>query len=279
VARPRRLCDARRAWGSKGGLCRPRKVGAAGSGSMYPSPMLTRLCSQHFRFNRGGLNDSPPCLIMAVDPRDTTGATYPQPRGAGWNANENEGKDGLDEAPKSANRRFGSKRTHREIGQQISRRRAKAVPCRDQKPPLLGSYIPKTDRTDRTSAAELGTAGRLMCRGHLASLPRRPKAMAKGPWLAKAAELEHAAAYCHPKLGATATGCGGKGGKHWCRSSKKMAGPGQVLDVPPGTQRRRYSQPFRTGSRSGLNDAPRAGEILVAVAVNDSGPPCPCRWV
>ena len=58
-------------------------------------------------------------------------------------------------------------------------------------------------------------------------------------------------------------------------SSKKMGSPGQVLDVPLGHKDAAYVRSHFDGIEVRLNDAPRAGEIMVAVAVTDSGRPLP----
>ena len=58
-------------------------------------------------------------------------------------------------------------------------------------------------------------------------------------------------------------------------SSKKMGGPGQPLDVPLGHKDAAYVRSHFDGIEVRLNDSPRAGEIMVAVAVTDSGRPLP----
>jgi hypothetical protein len=58
-------------------------------------------------------------------------------------------------------------------------------------------------------------------------------------------------------------------------SSKKMGSPGQVLDVPLGHKDAAYVRSHFDGIEVRLNDAPRANEIMVAVAVTDSGRPLP----
>ena len=58
-------------------------------------------------------------------------------------------------------------------------------------------------------------------------------------------------------------------------SSKKMGSPGQVLDIPLGHKDAAYVRSHFDGMEVRVNDAPRAGEILVAVAVTDSGRPLP----
>jgi hypothetical protein len=59
-------------------------------------------------------------------------------------------------------------------------------------------------------------------------------------------------------------------------SSKKRGGPGTVLDVPLGHKDAAYVRSHFDGHRErGSADAPRAREIVVAVAVTDSGRPLP----
>ena len=87
-------------------------------------------------------------------------------------------------------------------------------------------------------------------------------------------ELEHAAAILHPKLGAPLRKAVEKGAA-LVPSSKKMGGPGQVLDVPLGHKEAAYVRSHFDGIEVRLNDSPRANELLVAVAVTDSGRPLP----
>jgi hypothetical protein len=54
-----------------------------------------------------------------------------------------------------------------------------------------------------------------------------------------------------------------------------MGSPGQVLDVPLGHKDAAYVRSHFDGIEVRLNDAPRANEIMVAVAVTDSGRPLP----
>jgi hypothetical protein len=58
-------------------------------------------------------------------------------------------------------------------------------------------------------------------------------------------------------------------------SSKKLGSPGQVLDVPLGHKDAAYVRSHFDGIEVRLNDAPRANEIIVAIAVTDSGRPLP----
>ena len=87
-------------------------------------------------------------------------------------------------------------------------------------------------------------------------------------------ELEHAAAILHPKLGAPFRKVLGKGAA-LIPSSKKRAGPGAPFDIPLGHKDAAFVRSHFDGMEVGVNDAPRANEIVVAVAVTDSGRPHP----
>jgi hypothetical protein len=52
-----------------------------------------------------------------------------------------------------------------------------------------------------------------------------------------------------------------------------MGGPGQDLDIPLGHKDAAYVRSHFDGVEVRLNDAPRADEIMVAVALTDSGRP------
>ena len=87
-------------------------------------------------------------------------------------------------------------------------------------------------------------------------------------------ELEHAAALLHPKLGAPFRKVLGKGAA-LIPSSKKRGGLGTVLDIPLGHKDAAFVRSHFDGVEIAINDAPRAGEIVVAVAVTDGGRPLP----
>jgi len=87
-------------------------------------------------------------------------------------------------------------------------------------------------------------------------------------------ELEHAAAILHPKLGTPVRKVLGKGAA-LIPSSKKRGGPGVALDIPLGHKDAAYVRSHFDGMEVRIADAPRAGEIVVAVAVTDSGRPLP----
>jgi hypothetical protein len=87
-------------------------------------------------------------------------------------------------------------------------------------------------------------------------------------------ELEHAAAILHPKLGAPVRKALGKGAA-LIPSSKKRGGMGVSLDIPLGHKDAAFVRSHFDGMEVQINDAPRANEIMVAVAVTDSGRPLP----
>ncbi|HBR38626.1 MAG TPA: peptide synthetase [Sulfitobacter pontiacus] len=163
--------------------------------------------------------------------------------------------------------------THREIGQQISPPTRKAVAVAVIKNPFVGSYTEDLT-TLMDIGAELGGLLGDKCVAALGITPAQAESYGKAAMVGEGGELEHAAAILHPKLGAPLRVAVEKGAA-LVPSSKKMGGPGQVLDVPLGHKDAAYVRSHFDGIEVRLNDAPRAGEILVAVAVTDSGRPLP----
>lgn len=163
--------------------------------------------------------------------------------------------------------------THREIGREISPPTRKAVAVAVIRNPFVGQYV-----EDLTPLMEIGAElGGLLGEKAVAALGIRPdqaESYGKAAMVGEGGELEHAAAILHPKLGAPLRAAVEKGAA-LVPSSKKMGGPGQDLDVPLGHKDAAYVRSHFDGVEVRLNDAPRAGEILVAVAVTDSGRPLP----
>ncbi|MBB6464417.1 hypothetical protein HNQ96_000264 [Aminobacter lissarensis] len=87
-------------------------------------------------------------------------------------------------------------------------------------------------------------------------------------------ELEHAAAILHPKLGAPFRDILGKGAA-LIPSSKKRGGLGIPLDIPLGHKDAAKVRSHFDGMEVRIPDAPRDDEIVVAIAVTDSGRPHP----
>ena len=87
-------------------------------------------------------------------------------------------------------------------------------------------------------------------------------------------ELEHAAAILHPRMGTPVRKALGKGAA-LIPSSKKRSGPGTTLDIPLGHKDAAFVRSHFDGMEVQVNDAPRANEIMVALAVTDGGRPLP----
>ncbi len=87
-------------------------------------------------------------------------------------------------------------------------------------------------------------------------------------------ELEHAAALLHPKMGAPIRAALG-GGAALIPSAKKRGGPGLTLDVPLGHKDAAFVRSHFDAIEIRIPDAPRAAEILVAVAAATGGRPFP----
>jgi hypothetical protein len=122
--------------------------------------------------------------------------------------------------------------------------------------------------------AELGALLGDRCVAALGIAPAQAQSYGKAAMVGEAGELEHAAAILHPKLGAPLRIAVEKGAA-LVPSAKKMGGPGQALDVPLGHKDAAYVRSHFDAIEVRLNDAPRANEIMVAVAVTDSGRPLP----
>ncbi len=87
-------------------------------------------------------------------------------------------------------------------------------------------------------------------------------------------EYEHAAAILHPKLGAPFRAAVG-GGKALIPSTQKLGGPGTSIDIPLHYKDAAFVRSHFDSMEVRLNDAPKADEILVALAVTSTGRPHP----
>ncbi|MCV3273579.1 amino acid synthesis family protein [Roseobacter sinensis] len=163
--------------------------------------------------------------------------------------------------------------THVEMGRAIDPATRKAVAVAVIENPLAGVY--EDDLSGLMEiGAELGSLLGERCVAALGITPDAAESYGKSAMVGEAGELEHAAAILHPKLGAPLRKAVEKGAA-LVPSSKKMGSPGQVLDVPLGHKDAAYVRSHFDGIEISLNDAPRAREIMVAVAVTDSGRPLP----
>ncbi|WIY25863.1 amino acid synthesis family protein [Parasedimentitalea psychrophila] len=162
---------------------------------------------------------------------------------------------------------------HSEIGRVINPVTRKAVAVAVIENPFAGQY--HEDLSDLMEiGAELGGLLGAKCVEALGITPEQAESYGKSAMVGENGELEHAAAILHPKLGAPLRAAVEKGAA-LVPSSKKMGSPGQVLDVPLGHKDAAYVRSHFDAIEVRLNDAPRANEIMVAVAVTDSGRPLP----
>ena len=156
--------------------------------------------------------------------------------------------------------------THIEMGKAIAppTRRAAAIAVIEN--PFAGHYVEDlaADR-DRRGARRAPVEAR----GRRARHRRRQaQSYGKAAAVGENGELEHAAAILHPKMGAPVR-------KVLCEgaalipSSKKRSGPGTTLDIPLGHKDAAFVRSHFDGMEVQINDAPRANEIMVAVAVTD----------
>ena len=160
-----------------------------------------------------------------------------------------------------------------EMGKSIDPPTRKAVAVAVIANPFADQYV--EDLTPLMDiGAELGAMLGDRCVTALGIAPEAAESYGKAAMVGENGELEHAAAILHPKLGAPLRKAVEKGAA-LVPSSKKMGGPGQDLDVPLGHKDAAYVRSHFDGVEVRMNDAPRRNEILVAVAVTDSGRPLP----
>ena len=101
-----------------------------------------------------------------------------------------------------------------------------------------------------------------------------PVSYGKAAIVGEAGEREHAAAVMHPRLGKPVREVIGPSSAI-IPSATKMGGPGTTIDCPLHYKDDAWRFSHFDAMEVGLPDAPRADEILVCVAVTDSGRPFP----
>jgi amino acid synthesis protein len=161
--------------------------------------------------------------------------------------------------------------THREADKTVEPATRRAAAAAVIENPFAGRYA-----EDLSELIEVGEElGALLTARAVAALGiSGPSAESYGKAAAvgENGELEHAAAVLHPKLGTPVRRVLGKGAA-LIPSSKKRGGMGVTLDIPLGHKDAAYVRSHFDGMEIRVSDAPRANEILVAIAVTDSGRP------
>src|ERR1700739_4967746 len=161
--------------------------------------------------------------------------------------------------------------TRSEMGKQVNPPTRRAAAAAVIENPFAGIYV-----EDLTELMNIGEElGALLAERAVAALGipgASAESYGKAAAVGENGELEHAAAILHPKLGTPVRKVLGKGAA-LIPSSKKRGGPGTPLDIPLGHKDAAFVRSHFDGMAIRVNDAPRANEILVAVALTDSGRP------
>jgi Amino acid synthesis len=137
--------------------------------------------------------------------------------------------------------------------------------------PLAGRFEEKLDVLIAIGE-ELGGLLGDECVRALGIAPAQAQSYGKAAIVGEAGELEHAAAILHPKLGAPLRKAVSHGAA-LVPSAKKRGGLGTAIDVPLGHKDAAFVRSHFDAMEARVSDAPRANEIVVAVAVTDSGRP------
>jgi len=163
--------------------------------------------------------------------------------------------------------------TRAEMGRPVNPPTRRAVAMAVIANPFAGRYSENLDELVAIGE-ELGGLLGERCVRALDIEPAQAHSYGKAAIVGDGGELEHAAAILHPKLGAPLRLAVQKGAA-LVPSAKKMGGIGAAIDVPLGHKDAAYVRSHFDAVEARVSDAPRAGEIMVAVAVTDSGRPLP----
>jgi hypothetical protein len=161
--------------------------------------------------------------------------------------------------------------TRIEMGQTIDPPTRRAVAIAVIANPYAGRYSENLDELI-TIGEELGALLGQKCIAALGIEPGQAQSYGKAAIVGEAGELEHAAAILHPKLGAPLRIAVEKGAA-LVPSSKKRGTLGTAIDVPLGHKDAAFVRSHFDAIEARVSDAPRANEIVVAVAITDSGRP------
>jgi len=161
--------------------------------------------------------------------------------------------------------------THRELDRALPRPVRKAVAVAVIENPCAGRYEENLDVLADIGEELGGLLGR-RCVEALGIAPGDAESYGKAAIVGENGELEHAAAILHPKLGAPLRKAVEKGAA-LVPSAKKRGTLGTAIDVPLGHKDAAFVRSHFDAVEVRIADAPRANEILVAVAVTDCGRP------
>jgi hypothetical protein len=139
--------------------------------------------------------------------------------------------------------------------------------------PFAGRYV-KDLSVLIEQGADLGGLLAERCVAALEIEPSQAESYGKAALVGEDGELEHAAALLHPAMGKPVRDALG-GGAALIPSSKARGTMGMAFDIPLGHKDAAFVRSHFDGMMVRVSDAPRPNEIVVAVAVTDSGRPLP----
>jgi hypothetical protein len=160
--------------------------------------------------------------------------------------------------------------THAVTGRVLERPTRKAVASIVLRNPFAGRYV-----EDVAPLVDMGAeVGRLLAERAMAALgpETRVTAYGKGAIVGTDGELEHAAAFIHPKFGAPVRAVVG-GGPSIIPSTKLVGGPGTLLAMPIVNRDDIWSFDEMDAATVQIPDAPRADEIVVSLVLAAGGRP------
>lgn len=160
-----------------------------------------------------------------------------------------------------------------EMGQPVTPPTRRALAMAVIANPCAGRFVDNLDELIAIGE-ELGALLGDKCVQALGIAPGAAHSYGKAAIVGEGGELEHAAAILHPKLGAPLRKAVEKGAA-LVPSAKKMGTLGTAIDVPLGHKDAAFVRSHFDAMEARVSDAPRAGEIVVAVVVTDSGRPLP----
>ena len=163
--------------------------------------------------------------------------------------------------------------TRKEMGQDVTPPTRRAVAIAVIENPYAGRYSENLDELIAIGE-ELGALLGQKAVKALGIEPGQAQSYGKAAIVGERGELEHAAAILHPKLGAPLRAAVEKGAA-LVPSAKKLGTLGTAVDVPLGHKDAAFVRSHFDAIEARVSDAPRANEIVVAVAVTDSGRPLP----
>lgn len=163
--------------------------------------------------------------------------------------------------------------THLEMQRAVEPATRKALAIAVIENPYAGRYAESLDELVAIGEELGGLLGR-KCVEALGIAPSQAQSYGKAAIVGEAGELEHAGAILHPKLGAPLREAVEKGAA-LVPSAKKRGGLGTAIDVPLGHKDAAFVRSHFDAIEARVTDAPFANEIVVAVAVTDSGRPLP----